>query len=75
MTIVKVQIPLMSTDPNVQYLVYAKGRTNMVEQPIPKKVLQAIRQSSSPFKGYFDATWDSERNRWDIHNYAPWQDW
>jgi len=57
--IVKVQVPLASNQPirGMEHgLVYAEGRKNMVEQPLPPPVVKALEGDA---KGYFEAVWSS----------------
>jgi len=55
MTIVKVQIPIFSTEDNPGCLVYAKGGKRTAQQTITEETANAL---GNDLKGYFDAEWD-----------------
>jgi len=54
MPTIKVQLPLVSSDPNALPLVYARGRENMTEQEIPTAAYVALK---GKVKGYFKGEW------------------
>lgn len=57
MAIVKVQVPLAGAAVGSgKCLVYAEGRKNMVEQPVPAHVIKALK---GDLKGYFQAQYSS----------------
>lgn len=61
--LVKVQSAL--NDPaRTSCLVYARGRTKMVEQHVPEKVLSEVRANGG--KGFFLATFNEAVGVWDI---------
>ncbi|MBO4228372.1 hypothetical protein [Bradyrhizobium neotropicale] len=70
--IVKVQLPLTSNDPRKLALVYAKGRKNMVQQP-----LDAITRKlmGADFKAFFEAEYQPARGTWLIGERVGHQDW
>lgn len=59
--IVKVQIPLFSTDTRMLCLVYDEEQRNVVQQSITLDTLKALRRDA---KGYFEATWDKQMKLW-----------
>ncbi|HTN40910.1 MAG TPA: hypothetical protein VLZ84_07150 [Asticcacaulis sp.] len=70
--IVKVQIPLFSTDPNVGCLVYPQQRRKMVEQSITKATHKALAGDN---KGYFNAEWNAKTQCYDIADRVAEQAW
>lgn len=67
--IVKVQVPIVGN--KSLCLVYAKGRRNMVEQPVPDAARKAL---NGDLKGYFKGTWSSVVG-WAINERVAAQDW
>jgi hypothetical protein len=72
--IVKVQVPVASIDPDWPALVYAKGRSRMVETPITPEIETAM--DGKP-KRFFWAEWLGGVIGWKIDwsRRAPWQNW
>lgn len=70
--IVKVQIPLMSNDPNVGCLVYGKGHKGSREQTITQKNFDDLK---GDLKGYFEAWLNFKTNCWVIGKRVEDQDW
>jgi len=68
--IVKVQLPLASSDPNPLPLIYDKEMAHPVQQPINSKTLAAL---NGDVKGYFQATFDGDV--WIIGKRLPDQLW
>lgn len=72
MTIVKVQVPIVSTSPHAGALVYAEGGKRMVEQPITPELVTKL---GARLKGYFAAEWDRARQCWQIGEPVADQSW
>ena len=69
--IVKVQVPLASSEPaSDRCLIYAAGRKHTIEQPIPSAAREAL--AGAP-KGYFWAEWTGDA--WQLGERAPDQRW
>lgn len=70
MTIVKVQVPLFSTDPDVPALVYAEGGSWMTQQQLHPSTRRQMRDDA---KAYFEA--DYQRGIWKIGKRVGDQPW
>lgn len=70
MTIVKVQLPLVSSHPNALALVYAEGHDRLTHQPLRAETVNAMAGYS---KAFFEAEWVVDH--WRIGARAEWQDW
>lgn len=70
MPIVKVQVPLFSTGPSADCLVYAKGRKGMTEQRVSEHVKEAL--AGQP-KGFFEGTFRGAS--WEIGRRVDDQNW
>lgn len=70
--IVKIQVPLFSTDFRDICLVYARGHRNVNEQRVPPLVRHSIADT---LKGYFEATWEDMEQRWIIGKRVADQTW
>lgn len=73
MTIVKVQRPIITNDPNRCWLVYDKfdaRRQEIPERDMPKgvtMVMDARPRRAQQFKSFFkDAEWDNTTKTWDL---------
>lgn len=73
--IVKVQIPLFSTDKNVGVLVYNESRSIMEELPLRsrKELKELMKNLRGEPKGYFYAV--IEGKGLILIDKAPWQNW
>lgn len=74
--IVKVQLPIVSTDPDVGVLVYNEDRSIMAELPMRSiKEAEILIQVLEDFpKGYFWAKLD-DKGGIILVDEAPWQEW
>ena len=70
MTIVKVQLPLISSHPNALAMVYAKGHERVSHQPLNAATITAM--FGHP-KAFFEAQWEDDH--WKIGPRTEWQDW
>lgn len=72
--IVKVQVPLMTNEPNPeqQYLVYGRGRYKWRQQGVSDSVKKTL---GNDVKGYFEATFNHKTGKWDIYNRVGFQSW
>ena len=70
MTIVKVQVPLMSTDPTNPALIYAEHRQGMTQQLLDPVVLE---QMNGAPKAFFEAHLGADG--WIIGERVPDQNW
>ena len=74
MTVVKVQVPLFSSDPSMQTssrgLVYDERRRHMGEQALPPDVIEALGKD---VKGFFQAEWNGKT--WEIGKRVPGRGW
>lgn len=73
--IVKVQVPLFSSDGGAGVLVYNEDHSIMREVPLrsEKERKQLIKEMDGEPKGFFWATHDGKGVILEEH--APWQDW
>ncbi len=73
--IVKVQLPIVSNDPDVGVLVYNKSRSVMQELPLrsKKEMKQLVKLIGDEMKGYFYA--EVEGTGLILKGEAPWQSW
>ena len=74
--IVKVQMPLSFVPPaeRGRGLVYAAGRKNMAEQPLPPTVTRVVMERPSR-KAYFEASWNEPASMWTIGDQVGDQAW
>lgn len=74
MTIVKVQLPLMSTRPDAAIigLVYAKGKRHLVEQPIDGMTRKLLGGDA---KGFFEAEYLASKGIWSIGKRVEDREW
>jgi hypothetical protein len=70
MPVVKVQLPLASSDATTLALVYAEGRRRMRHTPLSSETLAALGDDP---KGYFAAEWKDDD--WVIGARVTDQDW
>jgi hypothetical protein len=70
--IVKVQIPLASTDPNVKPMIYDRHRKHMTFQVLDTMTKKSL---GSDVKGYFDAEWSSRKEQWQLGRRTKDRDW
>jgi hypothetical protein len=70
-TIVKVQLPLATNEPEPMALFYTEGKKFMILLPIDKHLLKKMKDDNKAFF-YADIT-DSIKVT--LHGRAPWQDW
>lgn len=70
--IVKVQIPVVTNDPNAMALVYNEDRSFDVFMPITKDLKKAMGDNK---KQYFHAEYDKKNNNTILKGKAPWQSW
>jgi len=73
--IVKVQLPLFSSDDGFGILVYNKNRSIMQELPMrsKKEMKQLVKLIGDEMKGYFYAA--KEDKGLILKGIAPWQSW
>ena len=75
--IVKLQRPLSSNEPDVPWLIYGKGRTNMATIPdsmIPAEVRAAMGDKAKRY--YYGRLVDGPTGKlWQLEGIAPDQDW
>jgi hypothetical protein len=70
--IVKVQIPLISNDPNVLPMIYDRHRKHMTFQPLDA---MTKRYLGADVKGYFEAEWSSRNEQWQLGRRTKDRDW
>ena len=72
--IVKVQRPIATNDPNVPWLIYAKGhkKTQQVRQAYITE--QVKKDMKGDFKAYFNAVW-SDVSGWHIKDRLKDKEW
>lgn len=70
MTIVKVQIPVSTSDPRAPALIYAQGRDRLVQQHLFAGHRLAM---GSDFKAFFEAEWDGQQ--WKLGKRVEDQPW
>jgi hypothetical protein len=70
MTIVKVQIPLVSSDPDAPAMIYDELFTHMTQQHLD---IATLHQMAGEPKVYFNATWSGES--WQLGVRAANQKW
>lgn len=67
--IVKVQVPLMTTEPEAKALIYNKSRTFEVYVPVDN----VIKKMGGDFKKFFYVKFKTKG--FELHGEAPWQEW
>lgn len=72
MTIVKVQIPLVTNDPNALALVYDEHQKHMLQQPLDAETSAAM---GAEVKAYFEAVWHPGDRQWRIGPRVRAQPW
>ncbi len=71
-SIVKVQRPVHTTNPDAGIMVYNAGRDKMVEQPATSQILAAM---GAEYKMFFHAVWHPATLQWEIGEPTKWQNW
>lgn len=69
-SIVKVQRPITTTEPQAMVLIYNAGRDKSTHQPLTPELLTKF---NGEYKKFFHATWSG--GQWTIGDPAPWQEW
>ena len=69
--IVKVQVPIFSTDNSAGCLVYDEERTFTTEIPATERIIKDCRDD---MKNFYFAHWRPE-GVLELDGLAPWQDW
>lgn len=74
--IVKVQLPIFSSDSDSEALVYDEGRTFVEQMPLPKKAKDMMKGEPKSFWWAMNV-YDKKRNGYwlELLELAPWQDW
>ena len=76
MEIVKVQLPIVSSDPTTPVLIYARGRQRMW-QGVDNEVRDLLVEEGF-VKAFMYGEWDKHRKKWRIdmeRGFAPYQEW
>ena len=77
MIVVKVQKPLVSTEPNPGYLIYGYVKTDpnrraRIQHRLPKNVIDVMRTTP---RAFFFAKWSDSTNGWELGVRAPDKSW
>lgn len=70
MTIVKVQTPLFSSEPNMPALVYDERKSHVIQQHLRGRAVAAM---GTDYKAFFEAEWDGAE--WTIGKRVDDQPW
>lgn len=63
--VVKVQIPIVSSDPKAKPMVYDKDLRHVAFQTLDDATITSL---GGAVKGYFKATWSEEQSQWLIES-------
>lgn len=72
MVVVKVQLPIYSSDPDAPALIYPEDRSGMAMQALDDATRIAM---GDDVKAFFNAELDSDGERWKIGARVSWQNW
>lgn len=70
--IVKVQLPIVTTDPHEPALVYAKGKKKLVQQQLDHGTRKAMGED---MKAFFEAEFSFTKQVWGIGKRVKDRDW